>query len=81
MTRRSLAWRGVGVGLFAIATALGIGARGDIVLGLPAFGLALVGIVLVVQGRRVPAALRVERSRHRTLAHSIRDRRRTDGPS
>ncbi|MEG3125690.1 hypothetical protein [Sphingomonas sp. GB1N7] len=78
MTRRDFAWRGIGVGAFATAIALGLTIRPgeEAVLGLPAFGLALFGLVLIVQGRRVPAALRVERGRHRALAQTIRDRRR-----
>lgn len=85
MTRRDFTWRGRGVGVVGVAIAIGGGARGitDAVLGLPAFCLALLGIVLVVQGKRVPAALRIERSRHRMLAQAIRDRHRRrpdDGP-
>ncbi len=83
MTRRDLAWRASGAALFAAAATVGFISRGGsaAVLGLPAFCLALLGIVLIVQGRRVPAALRIERSGHRTLAQAIHERhRRRSGP-
>jgi hypothetical protein len=37
--------------------------------------VALIGLVLIVQGKRVAAAVRVERSRHRALLAAIRARR------
>lgn len=76
MTRRDLAWRSAGVALFATATAIGLqdGLSGDV--KLLGFALALVGLVLIVQGRRVPAAWRIERSRHRALTQAIHARRR-----
>lgn len=78
MTRRDRAWRGLGVGLVALAViarvGYGDGARTE--LGVAAFLLCLAGLVLIVQGKRVPAALRVELGRHRLLAQAIRDRRR-----
>lgn len=78
MTRRDIAWRGLGVALLAVA---GIGeawSGGDAGQGMGVFGfaLAVIGLVLVVQGRRVPAALRIERSQHRLLAQAIHARRR-----
>ncbi|KQS01918.1 hypothetical protein ASG11_13930 [Sphingomonas sp. Leaf357] len=78
MTRRDLAWRGIGVATFVTAITVGLSIRPgeEGVLGLPAFGLALFGLVLIVQGRHVPAAFRVERGRHRALVQTIRDRRR-----
>lgn len=82
MTQRDLLWRGLGVALVVLATSVRV-ADGDgthAAASLVAFILTLTGLVLIVQGRRVPAALRVERSRHRLLAQAIRDRRhkRTD---
>lgn len=78
MTRRDLAWRASGIVVFAAAATLGILSRGGdaAVLGLPAFCLAVLGTVLILQGRRVPAALRIERSEHRALARAIHERRR-----
>lgn len=75
MTHRDLAWRGTGVALLAIATAIGLGDRFDGGAALLGLGVALAGLVLIVQGKRVPAAWRVELSRHRTLAQAIRARR------
>jgi len=78
MTHRDLAWRAAGAALFALACLAGLaglaGATGK--LGLPGFALALIGLALIVQGRRVAAALRIERGRHRMLAQAIHARRR-----
>lgn len=74
MTRRDLTWRGVGLAVAMLGVAIVAG--GATAWGLPAFCLVLLGVVLIVQGKRVPAALRIERSRHRALAQAIRDRRR-----
>ncbi|MEG3175157.1 hypothetical protein U1872_02875 [Sphingomonas sp. RB3P16] len=79
MTHRDLAWRGLGTGLIVVAAIVRIldasGAHAG--LGLLAFLLVVAGLVLIFQGKRVPAALRIERSRHRLLAQAIHDRRRT----
>ncbi|MDR6847574.1 hypothetical protein J2X47_001786 [Sphingomonas sp. BE270] len=77
MRQRDLAWRGVGAVAFAFAAAIGLADRmdGGSLLALPAFGVALIGLVLIVQGKRVAAAVRVERSRHRALLAAIRARR------
>jgi hypothetical protein len=78
MTRRDRAWRSLGVALVGVAAtarlAEGTGTYSG--LSLLAFLLTLGGLVLIVQGKRVPAAFRVERSRHRMLAQAIRARRR-----
>lgn len=80
MTLRDLAWRCAGGGILALAGAIGpghlLGTGGA--SGLLAFVTALLGLVLLVQGRRVPAALRIERSRHRALPQALR-RRVTQG--
>ncbi|MDX5984254.1 hypothetical protein [Sphingomonas echinoides] len=77
MTPRDRAWRGVGVVAFLFAAGVGLADRldGGSLLALPAFALALIGLVLIVQGKRVAAAVRVERSRHRTLVAAIRAQR------
>lgn len=86
MTRRDLAWRGAGLAIFAGACAVSVaneaGSKGGS-LGLIWFALAFVGVVLIIQGKRVPAALRIERSRHRELPLAIhaRRRRRSGGAS
>lgn len=77
MTRRDLGWRGAGVMIFALALAIGgasTPAAGP--AGLLCMAMALIGVLLIVQGKNLPAALRIERSRHRVLAHAIRQRRR-----
>lgn len=75
MRHRDLAWRGLGATIFAAAALLKFSNYGDAV-GLQPFFFALLGILLMVQGRRVLAALRIELSRHRLLARAIHDRRR-----
>lgn len=78
MTRRDLIWRGGGLMLFALACVLGmikqVDASGS--LGLLGFALALFGMVMVIQGRHIPAALKIERGRHRDLPLAIHARRR-----
>lgn len=78
MTHRDLFWRGLGVGLVVVAASVRVAdvAGSHAGVSLIAFILTLTGLVFVIQGKRVPAALRVERSRHRLLAQAIRDRRR-----
>lgn len=87
MTLRDVTWRAGGMTLFGIACVIGLDDRlgdggasgtGTIVAGLFSFGLAILGIVLLVQGKRVALAWRVERSPHRNLAaiiHAQRQRR------
>ncbi|MDY7524312.1 hypothetical protein [Sphingomonas sp. 10B4] len=78
MTHRDLFWRGLGAALVVVAATVRLadGAGTHTGMMLVAFLLTLIGLVLMIQGKRVPAALRVERSRHRLLAQAIRDRRR-----
>lgn len=81
MTYRDLIWRSGGIALLVSAAAVrwdawsGFGST----TGLLAFGLALAGLVLLVQGRRVPAAIRIELGRHRTLPRAVRARHREKG--
>ncbi len=82
MTTRDFAWRIAGVAVFGLACT--IGSRRDLpsphgidtLLGLAAFVLAVAGVVLIVQDKRVPMAFRVERSGHRNLVAAIRRQRR-----
>jgi hypothetical protein len=87
MTARDLAWRIGGAALFGLACAIGqsrsvSSSDGiDTLFGLVAFVLAIAGVVLLVQGKRIPMAFRVERSGHRNLVaavHSRRQRRARD---
>ncbi|MGH6616562.1 hypothetical protein [Sphingomonas sp.] len=84
MTRRDLMWRGGGAAIFALACAAGLakGPDASASMGLLCFALALFGAVLMVQGKRVSAALRIERGRHRRLPQAIHERRcrRSGGP-
>lgn len=77
MTHRDRFWRGLGVALVGVASTVRMtqGFETHIGAGLAAFILMLAGLVLIVQGKRVPAALRIECSRHRLLAQAIRNRR------
>ena len=84
MTLRDMMWRAGGLAMFGAACAIGFGNRladgsaadtGNAVPGLLSFGLAIMGIVLLIHGKRVALAWRVERSRHRNLAATIHARR------
>jgi hypothetical protein len=83
MTHRDLVWRSLGVCALCSAGLVGfVNQPGtESVRGLIAFCLAISGVVLIVQGKRVPAALRVERSRHRALPQTISERRRRGSAS
>lgn len=78
MTHRDIAWRSFGGALFLMGAVIGLNDRvgGGSFPGLAGFLVALFGFVLIVQGKRVPAALRIERSRHKGLPQSIHARRR-----
>ncbi|OAN57617.1 hypothetical protein [Sphingomonas sp. TDK1] len=72
-------WRAAGAillitgGLAGALSDLGDG-EGSAVL-LLGFPLAMLGLVLAVQGRRAPLAIRVECSRHRLLPERLHARR------
>jgi hypothetical protein len=72
------------IGAVAMATGCAIGALVDTGrsatfggVALLGFALAMGGLILVVQGKRVAAAIRIERGRHRLLPTAIDARRRT----
>jgi hypothetical protein len=79
-----MAWRTTGVVLAAAGSLPGLLGRyyDDPGLGLLGFVFAVIGLVLIIQGKRVPAALRIELSRHRMLPEAIRTyrQRRLDAP-
>lgn len=82
MTRRDLAWRSGGLALLAAASGIRLidrwmtGGASDstlgMLLGLGGFLLAIAGVVLLVQGKRVPQALRCEYRRHRARGLATR---------
>ncbi len=90
MTRRDLAWRAGGLALFAAASGTRLidrsltGGASDsalaMLLGLGGFLLAIAGVVLLVQGKRVPQSLRAEFRRHRARELAIRPNRRGARP-
>ena len=80
MTRRDLAWRALGAATIAAGCAVaglgnaGVGAAPS--MGLLSFVLAILGLTVMIQGERIPRALRVESSRHRDLPTALSRRRR-----
>lgn len=85
MIRRDVAWRAGGLALFAAGCAVGLldelvtpvgPALPGAVTGPLSFAVAVLGLVLLVQGKRVPVFWRVERGRHRDLPAAIHLRRR-----
>jgi len=81
MTPRDLLWRGLGGVLSVGGPACELlvpgdsgGARG--LLTLLFFAATVLGIILLVQGKKVALALRIDGSRHRMLPDLIRSRRR-----
>lgn len=78
MTRRDKLWRGIGAMSFVLACAIGIVPewREAEPAGLFGFALGMIGLVLMVQGKRVPAAWKIVRSRHYALPDIIVARRR-----
>ncbi|EQB07642.1 hypothetical protein [Novosphingobium lindaniclasticum] len=81
MTRRDLLWRGGGASLFVCGPTAALltpnGAAGlQEIMTLTGIGVTILGLVLIVQGKKAALALRVERSSHRMLPTLIRTRRR-----
>lgn len=79
MTPRDLIWRAAGVTLIAfgaLATRAATTATGSAdLVGLLGVLVAGGGLLLLIGGKRVALALRVERSRHRELPGAIRSAR------
>lgn len=80
MTRRDILWRSGGAvliltGYAATGAAIDAVPRADLI-GLSGLAVAGAGLLLLLGGRKVAAALRVERSRHRDLPGAIRRARR-----
>lgn len=76
MTVRDFRWRIGGstllaMGYFTVHAAAQAAGSADL-LGLLGFLVAAVGLLLLIGGRRVALALKVERSRHRALPAAIR---------
>lgn len=81
MTRRDILWRSLGAVLSLVGPACELLAPGDSggargMLTLLFFALTVLGIVLLIQGRKVALAVRIDGSRHRMLPELIRSRRR-----
>jgi len=81
MTRRDMIWRGAGAAMIAAGYSLATATSSDgtglsSLLTLIGFAAAFLGLVLLVQGKRVPLAFRIERSSHRDLPALIRLQRR-----
>lgn len=79
MKPRDLLPRVVGAAAFAAAIAIGVDDRAGAGVKLLGFVLAVGGLVLIVQGRRVAAAWRIERHRRGPLAETIARRPRRAG--
>ena len=79
MTQRDLVWRVAGAALIAagaLATRAATAAAGSAdLVGLLGLLVAATGLLLLIGGKKVALALRVERSRHRELPGAIRTAR------
>lgn len=78
MTQRDLFWRTAGATLVGVGYALtrvATDASADLV-GIVGLLVAAAGLLLLLAGKKVVLALRVERSRHRELPGAIRASRR-----
>lgn len=75
MTRRDLGWRAAGLILTTGACAAGVLDRDGSPLTLLYFLTALLGIVLMLNGKRVAVAWKAERRGHGDMAGAIQARR------
>jgi len=81
MTRRDLQWKGGGFALTAISCALCVAADGS-PFTIAFFPLALLGLPLMLHGKRVGQMFRAERRGHGhtvDVVHAARVRRRGQG--
>ena len=81
MTRRDRLWRCMGSVLLVGGIAAELVVPGDAagfrgILTLAFLGIALTGLLLLIQGKRVALAFQIEGSRHRNLPDLIRSHRR-----
>ncbi len=85
MKRRDIVWRGIGLAMAAGACGVATMTGGS-ALAMLAFPIALLGLTLMINGKRVVVALRAERHGHGHTAEAIhavrlrRTRRRFDPP-
>ncbi|MCK8455196.1 hypothetical protein [Sphingomonas faeni] len=85
MTRRDIAWRTVGLVMAAGACWVATAMNGS-ALAMLVFPFALLGLTLMINGKRVAVVLRAERHGHGHTAEAIhavrlrRTRRRADPP-
>ncbi len=81
MTRRNLQWKSAGLALTVASCAVCVGLDGSPLMVL-VFPLALLGLPLMIHGKRVGQIVRAERRGHsRTVSavHAARVRRRGQG--
>lgn len=81
MTRRDRLWRSMGIVMLVGGTAAELLVPGDAgsfrgILTLAFLGMALTGLLLLIQGKRVALALQIEGSKHRKLPDLIRSHRK-----
>jgi hypothetical protein len=85
VTRRDIAWRAVGL-IMAVAACGVAAAMNGSALAILVFPLALLGLTLMINGKRVAVVLQAERYGHGHTAEAIhavrlrRTRRRADPP-
>lgn len=85
MTKRDIAWRTVGL-LMSIGACIVATAMNGSALAVLVFPIALLGLTLTINGKRVAVALRAERHGHGHTAEAIhvvrlrRTHRRVDPP-
>ncbi|KQN07023.1 hypothetical protein [Sphingomonas sp. Leaf28] len=85
MTRRDILWRGIGVVLAIGACGVAAAVNGS-AMAMLVFPIALLGLTLMINGKRVVVVLRAERHGHGHTAEAIhavrlrRSRRRVDPP-
>lgn len=83
MKTDDLVWRGVGVALMGLGCAPGLidASRtmpsGNVTIACLGAVVAIIGLILAINGRRVGVILRIERSKHRELPLLVRQSRRS----